>query len=56
MQNEETITTEVTSMPWSESVPASMNADEEILLESQNENESITSSPADSITSTTRQQ
>jgi len=29
-----------------------MNADEEILLESQNENESITSSPADSITVT----
>ena len=51
MQNEETITTEVASMPWSESVPASMNAEVEILLESKNENKSITS-PAESITGT----
>ena len=48
MQNKETITTEVKSMSRSESVPAYMNAEVEILLESQNENKSITS-PAESI-------
>ena len=51
MQNEETIITEVTPLLRSESVPASMYAEVDILLESQSENKSITS-PAESITVT----